>query len=207
MRTRIKVCGITREQDAMSAAQHGTDAVGFIFWRPSARYIEPRQAGSIAAALPVFVSAVCVFVNPTPDEVGAVLECLPAATLQFHGEESPGFCEQFHRPYIKSARMRPTLDLVEYFAPYAGASAWLIDAFDERTYGGSGVPFDWNLLPDGLSRPWILSGGLTLDTVTAAVQRLHPWGVDVSSGVESEKGIKDASKIAAFIAGVRNSDA
>lgn len=206
MRTRIKVCGITREPDAMSAAQHGADAIGFIFWRSSARHIEPERAGPIAAALPALVTAVGVFVNPTLEEVGAVLECMPASTLQFHGEESPEFCSQFKRPYIKAARMRPGLDLVEYFAPYAGASAWLIDAFDERTYGGTGAPFDWNLLPVGLARPWILSGGLAADSVTAAVRRLRPWGVDVSSGVESAKGIKDAGKIAAFITGVRNAD-
>ena len=206
MRTRVKVCGITREPDAMAAAQHGADAIGFIFWRPSSRYIEPERAGSIAAALPAFVAAVCVFVNPTPDEVEAALQRLPAATLQFHGEESPDFCAHFGRPYIKAARMRPGLDLVEYFAPYGEAAAWLIDAFDERTYGGTGAPFDWDLLPGGLSRPWILSGGLTAESVTEALRRLRPWGVDVSSGVESAKGIKDAEKIAAFISGVRNAD-
>jgi len=206
VRTRVKVCGITREPDAVSAAQLGADAIGFIFWRPSPRYIEPELAGAIAAALPALVTAVCVFVDPTPGEVEAVLERLPAATLQFHGEESPDFCARFGRPYIKAARMRPGLDLIEYFAPYGQAAAWLIDAFDERTYGGTGAPFDWDLLPGGLSRPWILSGGLTAESVTEALRRLRPWGVDVSSGVESAKGIKDAEKIAAFISGVRNAD-
>ena len=206
MRTRIKVCGITREADAMSAAQHGADAIGFIFWRPSPRYVNPQLAGAIAAALPAFVSAVCVFVNPTREEVEAALEHLPAATLQFHGDEHPGFCSQFNRPYIKTARMRPGIDLVKYLTPYAGASAWLIDAFDDSTYGGTGASFDWNLLPGGLARPWVLSGGLAEDNVTAAVRRLRPWGVDVSSGVESAYGIKDAGKIAAFISGVRNAD-
>ena len=206
MRTRVKVCGITREPDAMSAARHGADAIGFIFWRPSARYIEPARAASIASALPAFVTAVCVFVDPTPDEVQAVLERLPAATLQFHGEESPDFCARFGRPYIKAARMRPGLDLIEYFAPYGRAAAWLIDAFDERIYGGTGAPFDWNLLPGGLTRPWILSGGISTENVTGAVRRLRPWGVDVSSGVESAKGVKDADKIAAFVTGVRNAD-
>jgi len=206
LRTRIKICGITREQDAMSAAQQGADAIGFIFWRPSARNIEPERAGLIAATLPPFVTPVCVFVNPTLDEVAAVLNHVPAATLQFHGEEPPAFCARFARPYIKSVRMRPGIDLVEYFAPYAGAAAWLIDAFDERTYGGTGTSFDWNLLPGGLARPWILSGGLTVNNVTDAARRLRPWAVDVSSGVESAKGIKDAAKIAAFISGVRNAD-
>jgi len=206
VRTRVKVCGITREPDAMAAARHGADAIGFIFWRPSSRNIEPERAGSIAAALPALVTAVCVFVNPTPGEVEAALQRLPAATLQFHGEESPDFCAHFGRPYIKAARMRPGLDLVEYFAPYGEAAAWLIDAFDERTHGGTGAPFDWNLLPGGLARPWILSGGISAENVTGAVRRLRPWGVDVSSGVESAGGIKDAEKIAAFISGVRNAD-
>jgi phosphoribosylanthranilate isomerase len=206
VRTRIKICGITREQDALAAAALGADALGFIFWRPSARYIEPEQAGAIARPLPAFITPVCVFVNPTHEEVEAALACLPAATLQFHGEEPAEFCARFDRPYIKAARVRPGLDLIEYFAPYVGAAAWLIDAFDERTYGGTGAPFDWNLLPRALSRPWILSGGLTVENVTGAVRRLTPWGVDVSSGVESAKGIKDADAIAAFISGVRNAD-
>lgn len=206
MRTRVKVCGITREPDAISAAEHGADAIGFILWRPSARYIEPVRAGSIANALPAFVTPVCVFVDPTPDEVEAALECVPAATLQFHGEESPDFCARFGRPYIKAARMRPGLNLIEYFAPYGHAASWLVDAFDERTYGGTGTSFDWNLLPGGLAKPWILSGGISAESVTGAIRRLRPWGVDVSSGVESAKGIKDAEKIAAFIAGVRNAD-
>jgi phosphoribosylanthranilate isomerase len=201
LRTRVKVCGITREPDAMSAAQHGADAIGFIFWRPSARYIEPVRAGSIARALPALVTAVCVFVDPTPDEVEAVLEHLPAATLQFHGEESPDFCVRFL--YQGGANETASVDRILHPMP---GCAWLIDAFDERTYGGTGAPFDWNLLPGGLIRPWILSGGISAENVTGAVRRLRPWGVDVSSGVESAKGIKDAEKIAAFISGVRNAD-
>jgi len=201
------VCGITREADALVAAQLGADALGFIFWRTSARCVDPQSAGAIASGLPAFVTPVCVFVNPSPEEVAAAIEQLPAATLQFHGEEPADFCARFGRPWIKAARMRPGLDLVEYFAPYTGAAAWLIDAFDERTYGGTGTSFDWNLLPrDELRRPWILSGGLTADNVAEPVRRMRPWGVDVSSGVETEKGIKDAAKIAAFISGVRNAD-
>jgi phosphoribosylanthranilate isomerase len=206
LRTRVKVCGITRGPDALAAAQLGVDAVGFIFWRTSARYVDPKLAGQISRGLPAFVTPVCVFVNPSRGEVDATLDHLPTATLQVHGEEPAEFCERFGRPWIKAARMKPGLDLVEYFAPYAGAAAWLIDAFDERAYGGTGVPFDWNLLPRELGRPWILSGGLTAANVTEAVQRVRPWGVDVSSGVEAGKGIKDAAKIAAFIAGVRNAD-
>jgi phosphoribosylanthranilate isomerase len=206
LRTRIKVCGITRESDALAAAQHGADAIGFIFWRPSPRFVEAERAGKIADLLPAFVTPVCVFVNPAAEEVESVLHHVPSAMLQFHGEESPGFCAQFGRRYIKVARMRPGLDLIEYLAQYSTAAAWLIDAFDEQTYGGTGASFDWNLLPRALLRPWILSGGLTVEKVTEAVRRLRPWGVDVSSGVESAKGIKDAQKIAAFISGVRNAD-
>ncbi len=206
MRTRVKVCGITREQDALAAAQAGADALGFIFWRTSERYVDPEQAGRVASRLPAFVTPVCVFVNPSPEEVQAAIGRLPAATLQFHGEEPAEFCAGFGRPWIKAARMREGLDLVEYFAPYAGAAAWLVDAFDERVYGGTGIPFDWNLLPGSLARPWILSGGLTAVNVAEAVRRLRPWGVDVSSGVEIRKGIKDADRIAAFLSGVRNAD-
>lgn len=206
MRTRIKVCGITSELDAISAARHGADAIGFVLWPQSARHIEPERAGSIAAALPAFVTPVCVFVNPEAGQVDAALKCVPAATLQFHGEEPPEFCARFGRPYVKAARMRSGLDLVEYFSSYTGAAAWLIDAFDERTYGGTGATFDWSLLPQALSRPWILSGGLTAENVTGAVRQFRPWGVDVSSGVESAKGIKDAEKIAVFVSGVRNAD-
>ena len=187
MRTRVKVCGITREQDALAAAQLGADALGFILWRPSERYVDPERAGRIASRLPAFVVPVCVFVNPSREEVEAAIGQLPAATLQFHGEEPAEFCGRFGRPH-------------------AGAAAWLIDAFDERMVGGTGIPFDWSLLPGALARPWILSGGLTAVNVTQAVQRLRPWGVDVSSGVETQKGIKDAGRIAAFISGVRNAD-
>ena len=206
MRTRVKVCGITRESDALAAAQHGADAVGFIFWRPSPRFVEAERAGSIAALLPPFVTPVCVFVNPTAEEVRAVLRQVPWATLQFHGEEPPEFCAQFGRRYVKAARMRPDLDLIRYAAQYAGAAGWLIDTFDESSYGGTGARFDWNLLPRDLGGPWILSGGLTVNNVGDAVRRLRPWGVDVSSGVETEKGIKDAQMIAAFMSGVRNAD-
>ena len=206
MRTRIKICGITREADAHAAAQHGADAIGFIFWRPGERFVEPARAGAIARMLPAFLSPVAVFVNPSAEEVEAVLGHIPNALLQFHGEESLEFCTRFARPFIRAVRMRPGLDLLEYLMPFAAASAWLVDAFHESTYGGTGSAFDWALIPRGLERPLILSGGLTVGNVGEAVRRLRPFAVDVSSGVESGKGIKDAAKIAAFIAGVRNAD-
>lgn len=206
MRTRVKICGITREADAQAAAGCGADAIGFIFWRPSARFIEPSRAGAIARALPAFVSPVGVFVNPWPEEVEAVIEQVPNVLLQFHGEETLDFCTRFARPFIRAVRAWPGLDLLEYLAPFAAASAWLVDAFHESTYGGTGSAFDWDLLPRDLDRPLILSGGLTVGNVGGAVRQLRPFAVDVSSGVESAKGIKDAAKIAAFIAGVRNED-
>jgi phosphoribosylanthranilate isomerase len=204
MRTRIKVCGITRESDALDAAQHGVDAVGFIFWRPSARFVDFELAGLIAAALPAFVVPVGVFVNPSVAEVKQALRHLPTMTLQFHGDESPEFCAQFGRAYIKAARMRPGLDLLEYLSRHTRAAAWLIDAFDESTFGGTGTPFNWDLLPQAMARPWILSGGLTAENVGPAIAGLKPWAVDVSSGVETAKGIKSADKIAAFVSGVRD---
>ena len=206
MRTRIKICGITREQDAEAAVAHGADALGFIFWKPSERCIGPDLAGEIAARLPALVTPVGVFVNPEPGDVERFLERCPGAVLQFHGEEMPEFCAQFGRAWIKAARMRPGLDLIEYFAPYREASGWLIDAFHDRIYGGTGSSFDWSEVPANLARPMVLSGGLTVENVVEAVRRLRPFAVDVSSGVESAKGIKDAAKIAAFVAGVRHAD-
>ena len=206
MRTRVKVCGITREQDARAAIQHGADALGFVFWRPSARYIAPERAGEIVRGLPAFVTPVGVFVNPTVDEVERAVAAVPTALLQFHGEETPDFCERFGRPYIKAARMRKGLNLLEYFASFRGAAAWMVDTFHESQYGGTGTAFDWELLPRDFLRPLILSGGLTVDNVAEAVRRIRPYAVDVSSGVEKQKGIKDADRIAVFIAGVRNFD-
>lgn len=206
MRTRIKICGITRVGDARAAVEHGVDALGFIQWKTSARCIDPERIAEIARTLPSFVSAVAVFVNPMREEVEAALRVWPTATLQFHGEEDPGFCAQFRRPWIKAVRARPGLDLVEYLSSYREASAWMIDAFHEELYGGTGSQFDWNLVPRSLSKPLILSGGLTAGNVSEAIWRLRPYAVDVSSGVEVDKGIKDPVKIGAFVAGVRHAD-
>jgi phosphoribosylanthranilate isomerase len=206
MRTRVKICGITRPGDALQAIVQGVDALGFIQWKKSARYVPPQRMAEIARELPAFVSAVAVFVNPSREEVNAALDAWPGATLQFHGEETPEFCAQFRRPWIKTARARPGLDLVEYLAPYREASAWLVDAFHEQLYGGTGNRFDWSLVPRSLSGLLILSGGLDAANVGEAIRSLHPHAVDVSSGVEVDKGIKDASKIAAFMTEVRAAD-
>jgi phosphoribosylanthranilate isomerase len=205
VRTRIKICGITRVEDARAAAACGADAIGLIYYRPSPRYVTPQQARAIAESLPAFVTPVAVFVNPSRQEVEEAIRA-GAGMLQFHGDETPEFCSGFDRPYIKAARIRPGLDLLEYLSPHASARAWMLDAYHEELWGGTGGAFDWSLVPARAARPIILSGGLTAANVAGAVRRVRPYGVDVSTGVESAKGVKDAGRIAEFIAGVRNAD-
>ena len=205
MRTRIKICGITRVEDAQSAAAAGADAIGLVFYPPSPRFLALDRARRLANAVPPFVSTVALLVNPAVDEVRAVLDQVRPAMLQFHGEETPAFCAQFGVPYIKACRVKPGVDLLEYLRPFSGAAGWLLDSHVEE-YGGVGEAFDWSLVPAERLRPLVLSGGLTRDNVREAVKRVRPWAVDVSSGVESAKGIKDAGRIAAFIAEVRNAD-
>jgi phosphoribosylanthranilate isomerase len=167
--------------------------------------VAPEQAGRIARALPPFVTAVGVFVDPSAEEVRAALSAAPLHLLQFHGDESPEFCRQFGVGYIKAARVRPGLDLVQYAARYE-ARALLLDAFDPGAHGGTGQRFDWSLIPRELPLPLVLSGGLDASNVAEAIRRVRPWAVDVSSGVESAKGIKDPARISAFIRGVRDAD-
>lgn len=204
-RTRIKICGITRPEDLDFAVSAGCDAVGFVFYPPSPRCLTPHAAAALAQRVPPFVTRVGLFVNAEPDDVEAVLATVPLDLLQFHGEEDASYCEQFGRPYIKAARMRPGIDLLEFARAYPTAQGLLLDAWVEA-YGGVGQSFDWSLVPDRLPLPIVLSGGLHAGNVGAAVNKLHPWAVDVSSGVETAKGIKDADKIAAFIAAVRIAD-
>jgi phosphoribosylanthranilate isomerase len=205
MRTRVKVCGITRPADARAAAEAGADAIGLVFYPPSPRYLSAERALEIRDALPPFVQAVALFVNPDAPQVAQVIGRVKPALLQFHGEETPQFCAQFGVPYVKACRMRPGVDTLEYLRPFSAAAAWLFDSYVAE-YGGVGERFDWSLVPAKPERPVILSGGLARDNVGEAIRRLRPWGVDVSSGVESAKGIKDAAKVAAFIAEVRNAD-
>ena len=207
MRTRIKICGITRPEDARAAADVGADAIGLVFYAPSPRNVGVEQARAIIAALPPFVTVVGLFVDPAQDQVEAVLRRCRLGLLQFHGDEAPHFCGGFGLPYIKAARVRADADLVQYLSPYQSAQGWLLDAYHDRLYGGTGESFDWKLIPRQLARPVILSGGLTPDNVAAAVRQVRRWAVDGSSGVEASKGIKDAAKIAAFIAGVKNENA
>jgi phosphoribosylanthranilate isomerase len=204
-RTRIKICGLTRPQDVRAAVECGADAIGFVFYAPSPRAVSIEEAAELVALLPPFVTSVGLFVNATPAEVEAVLARVPLQLLQFHGDEAQSDCARYARPWIKAARMRPGVDLLEFSTFHPRASGILVDAFVEG-YGGGGKTFDWSLIPDGLARPLVLSGGLDTDNVAEAVRRVRPWAVDVSSGVESAKGIKDAAKIAAFIAGVRHAD-
>ena len=207
VRTRIKICGITRVEDARVAVELGADAIGLVFYAPSPRSVDVARARAIVAAIPPFVTVVGLFVDPAQEQVESVLGVCSLNMLQFHGDEAAGFCGGFGLPYIKAARVRAGVDLVQYLSPYEAAQGWLLDAYHDQLYGGAGAPFDWKLIPRDLALPVILSGGLTPDNVGAAVRQVRPWAVDVSSGVEAAKGIKDAVKIAAFIAGVRNENA
>jgi len=205
-RTRIKICGITRPEDARAAVELGADALGLVFYAPSSRRVDVEQAWEIARVVPPFVTLVGLFVNESKLAVRRVMEAVPIQLLQFHGEEEESFCRSFHAPYIKAARVRPGLDLVKYANTYSSAQGLLLDAYVEG-YGGGGKPFDWSLIPPRLPLPVILSGGLDASNVAEAVRAVRPWAVDVSSGVEAAKGIKDASMIAAFISGVRDGEA
>ena len=204
MRTRIKICGITRSQDARAAAEAGADAIGLVFYPPSPRFLSGERAVEIRDALPPFVQTVALFVNPDAAQVAQVLQRVRPSMLQFHGEESPEFCAQFGVPYVKACRVKPGVDALEYLRPFSRAAAWLFDSYVPE-YGGVGESFDWSLVPKS-DKSLILSGGLSAANVAEAIRRVRPWGVDVSSGVESAKGIKDAARIAAFIAEVRNAD-
>lgn len=205
-RTRIKICGITRAEDLCAAVDMGADALGFVFYPPSPRFLSAARAAELVRAVPPFVTTVGLFVNAAAADVHRVLASVPLQLLQFHGEEDAAYCGQFDRPYIKAARVRPGLNLVEYAALFPKAQALLLDAYVEA-YGGAGQSFDWRLIPPDLPLPLILSGGLDAGNIVAAIRGVRPWAVDVSSGVESAKGVKDAAKMAAFITGVRNADA
>jgi phosphoribosylanthranilate isomerase len=202
--TRVKICGITRAQDGREAARLGADAIGLVFYPPSPRNVSAEVARGIVAALPPFVTAVALFVDPERAWVESVLSACPVDVLQFHGDESPAFCRSFGRPYLKAVRMRPGIDLAAKAADYADARGLLVDAFVEGVAGGTGARFDWTLLPASLPVPLVLSGGLDPDNVALAVSTVRPDAVDVSSGVEQTKGIKDVAKMAAFISGAKH---
>lgn len=205
MRTRVKICGITRPADAESAARAGADAIGLVFYPPSPRFVSVERAIEVRNALPPFVQSVALFVNPDATQVAQVLGRVRPSLLQFHGDETREFCAQFGVPYLKACRVADGVDLLEYLRAFPDASGWLLDAYVDG-YGGKGKSFDWSRVPAERDRPLVLSGGLARDNVRQAIRRVRPWGVDVSSGVESAKGVKDPAMIAAFIEEVRHED-
>lgn len=206
-RTRIKICGLKDPAHARLAAEEGADAIGLVFYPPSPRYVEPDQAAVVAQALPAYVSAVGLFVDPAPEEVRRVMARVPLDVLQFQGAESPEFCASFGRPWVRAVRMEEGVDLVECAKRFHGAKALLLDAHVAGIPGGTGVAFDWKAIPRHLPVPIILSGGLSPENVARAVREVQPWAVDVSSGVESGRGTKDPRKIVEFIRSVRSEDA
>ncbi len=206
-RTRIKICGIREEAHARVACDAGTDAIGFNFYRPSPRYVEPKVAAKIIATLPPFVTAVGLFVNEPEASVAEILREVPLELLQFQGDEPPEFCAKFGRPYVRAVRMEEGTDLIEYARRFSRAKALLLDAHVPGEVGGTGRTFDWARVPRNLPIPIILSGGLTPDNVGRAVREVRPWAVDVSSGVEKSRGVKDPAKIVEFIRSVRREDA
>lgn len=199
---RSKICGITRIEDALIAAEAGADAIGLVFYAKSPRAVSIQQARDIVAALPAFVTTVGLFVNASREELNDVLAGVALDLLQFHGDESPAECESYQRPYIKALRVKPGDDIAQLAAPYAKARGILLDTYVPGVPGGTGAAFDWSLVPSGLLQPVILAGGLSAANVQAAIEQVRPYAVDVSGGVEAGKGIKDAAKIRAFMQAV-----
>jgi len=203
--TRIKICGLSREADVEAAVEAGADAIGFVFYPPSPRYVTAQRAAELAKRIPPFVDVVGLFVNEAPEGVRGACDALPINVLQFHGDEDAAYCRQFSRPWLRAARVRPGLDLVEFARSFSDARGLLLDAFVEG-YGGGGYVFDWTLIPPALPAHLVLSGGLNAENVGDAIRRVRPAAVDVSSGVEMSKGIKDHDKMRAFVAAVRAAD-
>jgi phosphoribosylanthranilate isomerase len=200
MAVRVKICGITRVPDLHAACEAGADALGFVFYEKSPRHVSIANAAVLLRELPPFVQSVGLFVNAGPAFIESVLQAVPLDLLQFHGDETPADCARFGRPYIKAVRVNRDTDLLKCAADFDTARGLLLDAWVAGVPGGTGERFDWSLIPPDLPRPVILSGGLTPDNVAEAVRRVRPWAVDVSSGVEVSKGVKDAHLIAQFIA-------
>jgi phosphoribosylanthranilate isomerase len=205
-RTRIKICGLTREADVDTAVEAGADAVGFVLYETSPRYVSPARAAQLARRLPPFVMPVALLVNAPDADIAATVDALPTALLQFHGDESPQRCDAVGRPYLRAARMSAGFDLLDFCQQFSNAQAILLDAHVEG-YGGGGKVFDWSLIPANVPRPVVLSGGLHAGNVTEGILQVRPWAVDVSSGVEAAKGIKDAALIRRFCDAVREADA
>ncbi|MEH6346477.1 MAG: phosphoribosylanthranilate isomerase [Bermanella sp.] len=205
-RTRIKICGITRSEDALEVVSAGADAIGLVFYEPSPRAVTLDMAKSVVAAIPAFVTVVALFVNPSVKEVHRVLNGVRIDLLQFHGDEENDFCSQFQRPFIKAIRVRQTSDVVASSVRFPDAVGLLLDSYKPGVPGGTGETFDWSLIPTSQSKPLILAGGLTPENIASAIDQVRPFAVDVSGGVEAEKGIKDHSKINKFISEVYRRD-
>lgn len=202
MRTRVKYCGITRAQDAQVAAELGVDAIGLVFYPPSPRAVSVEQARDVIAAVPAFVTIVGLFVNPEVEEVERILTELPIDLLQFHGDETAGQCECYEWPYIKAVRMQEGIDLPGIAQQHGKARGLLLDSYQAGVAGGTGQTFDWARVPQDSDCPIILAGGLTADNVALAIEQVQPFAVDVSGGIESAKGVKDAEKMKAFMRSV-----
>ncbi|HQV81423.1 MAG TPA: phosphoribosylanthranilate isomerase [Agitococcus sp.] len=200
-RTRVKICGITRVADALDAIALGADALGFVFYAPSPRAVSAQTVQNIVAQLPPFVSTVGLFVDATPQEVQSVLAQVPLSLLQFHGDETNEYCQQFGVPWIKALRMEPDSDILAKIAQYPQAQGILLDAWHPHLKGGTGQTFDWRHWPHS-DKALILAGGLTPENVTEAIHFTKPYAVDVSGGVEASKGIKEFTLLQAFMAGV-----
>ncbi|HEX7440486.1 MAG TPA: phosphoribosylanthranilate isomerase [Caldimonas sp.] len=205
-RTRIKICGVSREADIEAAVESGADAIGLVFYAPSPRHVTLARAAELVRLLPPFVTPVGLFVNAAVEEIRAALAAIPQLLPQFHGEETPADCARFARPFLKAARMAPGFDLLDFARHFCDAQALLLDTHVEA-YGGGGKVFDWSLVPSDVSRPVVLSGGLHAGNVIPGIQQIRPWAVDVSSGVESARGIKDGAAIRRFCEAVREADA
>ncbi len=206
MRTRVKICGFTQAEDAVVAAKLGIDAIGLVFYPPSPRHVSIERAVEIVNALPAFVTVVALFVDEKSSRIRDVLNNVPIGCIQFHGDENPDECRIYNKPYMKAIRMKPGLDIMSCITRYDDASAILLDAYHPGIKGGSGSQFNWKLIPQNRPLPVVLAGGLGVENIRQAVQSVSPYAVDVSSGVESQKGIKDAGKMATFIQEIKEGD-
>ncbi|OZA08432.1 MAG: N-(5'-phosphoribosyl)anthranilate isomerase [Methylotenera sp. 17-45-7] len=203
MRVRVKICGITRVEDAMAVVKSGADAIGLVFYPPSPRNVEINQAAEIANQVPAFVSVVGLFVDAGPAFIRNVIATVKLDLLQFHGDETPEECASYGLPFIKAIRVKTDTNLVQYAKDFSASKALLLDTFTDGMAGGTGHVFDWSLIPAVLGKPVILAGGLNQQNVAQAIEQVQPYAVDVSGGVEVSKGIKDAAKIAAFMQQVK----
>lgn len=206
MRTRVKICGLTRPVDMVAAVAAGVDAVGFVFHPASPRAVSAEEARCLCSGLPAFVTAVGLFVDAAPERVRSILDRVPLEVLQFHGEEEPAYCASFGRRWVKALRMRPGIDLLAEQARYGGAAGLLLDTFDPARVGGTGRRFEWERIPAAIAPSIILAGGLAPGNIGEAIRRVRPFGVDVSGGVEASPGVKDAGKIRDFMRQVCDAD-